>query len=174
MLEVTEHTAKIQAVTNIGEKHGSERRPGVSIKISMTGKNTLLDGLGVELRHMLYKPAANDPDQLDVNTDALVELRAPSLRKLAWAKAYAGYQVRFIIGATGREDILLNDVDIKKIAIVPIQGGSVTIEFSLHANGLTVLDQGKLSQMVQCETTITLKAPEIEQSSLLDEEQEAA
>src|ERR1700743_1683977 len=84
MFEVTEHAVKVVSVTNIGEKHGNERKPAVSVKMELTGPNSLLDMFDPELKSMLFQPATKDPDQLEVNTDALVELRVVDARNNTW------------------------------------------------------------------------------------------
>ena len=164
MFSVEEHAAMCTSVTNIAEKHGNARVPAVSIGLSITGSGELLAHFDPALRSMLYRKPQPTPGTLPLESDELTELRFPLLKNPSWNKEYAGYQLRFSIGATGKEDVLLNDVDIKAIGINPLEGGSVQISFKAHAQPNGEQDHGKIARMLQQECVITLTPPDVDPS----------
>ena len=172
MFELNEHAAQITSVTNIAEKHGNARVPAVSIGLCITGASTLLNHFDEALRGLFFRKEQPKPGALDLDSDELTELRFPLLKNPSWNKEYAGYQLRFCIGATGKEDVLLNDVGIKAIGINPLEGGSVQISFKAHAQPQTEVDHGKLARMLMQECSITLTPPDVD-PSLFDNEDDA-
>lgn len=115
MFNVTDTLAKINSVTNVAEKHGNERVAAMSIGLYLVGGGELLDMFDVALRGMLYRKPQPKPGELPMEHDGLTELRFPSMRNLAWDKKYAGYLLRFHIGASGTEDVLLAECGLKDI-----------------------------------------------------------
>jgi hypothetical protein len=171
MFSVTEHAAMCTSVTNIAEKHGNARVPAVSIGLAITGSGDLLAEFDPALRSFLYRKPQPKPGDLPMDhPDELTELRFPLLKNPSWNKEWAGYQLRFSIGATGKEDVLLNDVDIKSIGINPLEGGSVTISFKAHAQPFNEQDHGKIARMLMQECVITLTPPDVDPSLFNDDE----
>lgn len=161
MFALQEHAATVTSVTNIAEKHGNARVPAVSIGLAVTGANTLLNEFDPDLRTLLFrKPQPRPGDFLtDLDVDVLSELRFPFLKNPSWNREYAGYQLRFVIGATGSEDVLLSEVDLKAFSINALEGGSVTISFKAHAQPFSESDHGKIARMLMQECTLTLVPP---------------
>jgi hypothetical protein len=171
MFSLTEHAATVTSVTNIAEKHGNARVPAVSIGLSITGASTLLNHFDDALRGFFFRREQPKPGALALETDELTELRFPLLKNPSWNKEYAGYQLRFLIGATGKEDVLLNEVDLKHIGINPLEGGSVQISFKAHAQPFSESDHGKIARMLMQECSITLTPPDVD-PTLFDENDE--
>jgi hypothetical protein len=167
MFSLTEHAATVTSVTNIAEKHGNARVPAVSIGLSITGASTLLNHFDDALRGFLFRKEQPKPGALQLETDELTELRFPLLKNPSWT----GYQLRFLIGATGKEDVLLNEVDLKHIGINPLEGGSVQISFKAHAQPFSESDHGKIARMLMQECSITLTPPDVD-PTLFDENDE--
>jgi hypothetical protein len=170
MFSLTEHAATVTSVTNIAEKHGNARVPAVSIGLSVTGASTLLNHFDEALRGFFFRREQPKPGALPLDTEELTELRFPLLKNPSWNKEYAGYQLRFLIGATGKEDVLLNDVDLKAIGINPLEGGSVQISFKAHAQPNSESDHGKIARMLMQECSLTLTPPDVDPSLFDDEE----
>lgn len=164
MFALTETAALVTSVTNISEKHGNQRVPAVSIGIAITGASTLLNEFDPDLRGMFFRRPQPKPGELSLDHDALTELRFPLLKNPSWNKEFAGYMLRFIIGVTGKEDVLLTDVDIKGISINPLEGGSVTISLKAHAQPQSEHDHGRIARMLQRECTLTLTPPDVDPS----------
>ena len=165
MFSLDQTAATITSVTNISEKHGNARVPAVSIGIAVTGASTLLNEFDPDLRGMFFRRPQPKPSELALDhEESLSELRFPLLKNPSWNKEFAGYMLRFIIGATGKEDVLLTDVDIKGISINPLEGGSVTISLKAHAQPQSEGDHGKIARMLQQECTLSLTPPDVDPS----------
>jgi len=160
MFTVTDHLAKINSVTNVAEKHGKERVAALSIGLYLVGGGELLDMFDVALRPMLYRKPQPKPGELPMEHDGLTELRFPFLRNLAWDRKYAGYLLRFHIGATGAEDVLLADCGLKDIRFVTQEGGSVGVHFKVTAHPKDEVDHGRIATRLQQEMIITLTPPD--------------
>lgn len=160
MFNVTDHFAKITSATNVAEKHGNERVAAMSIGLYLVGGGELLDMFDVALRGMLYRKPQPKPGELPMEHDSLTELRFPFLRNLAWDRKYEGYILRFHIGASGAEDVLLSECGIKDIRFVTMDGGSVGVHFKVTAHPKDEIDHGKIATRLQQEITITLTAPD--------------
>lgn len=160
MFQVSDHLAKIVSVTNVSEKHGKERKPAISIGLYLVGASTLLDHFDTALRSTLFRKPQPAPGDLPMDHDNLTELRFPFMRQLAWERKYSGYTLRFHIGATGTEDVLLSDIGLKDIRFVAQEGGSVGIGFKVTAHPMSELDHGKLATRLQQELMITLTPPD--------------
>lgn len=162
MFAVQNHLAKIVSVTNVSEKHGKDRVPALSIGLYLVGNSALLDHFDSALRGMLYrKPMAKPGDlPLEYGADDLTELRFPFMRNLAWDRKYEGYILRFHIGASGAEDVLLGECGLKDIRFVAQEGGSVGIGFKVTAHPKDEVDHGKVATRLQQEIFITLTPPD--------------
>ena len=160
MFNVSNHLAKIASCTNVSEKHGKERAPAISIGLYLVGSGSILDDFDPVLRLHLYRKPQPSPGALPHETEELSELRFPFMRNLAWSNRYAGYQLRFRIGATGKDDVLLSDCTVKDIRFVTQEGGNVGVQFKVSAHPMNELDHGKIAQRLQQEIFIDLIPPE--------------
>ena len=162
MFAVTNQLAKIVSVTNVSEKHGKERVPALSVGLYLVGSGAMLDQFDSALRPMLYRKPQPTPGGLPLEYDdnELTELRFPFMRNLAWDRKYAGYLVRFRIGASGSEDVLLAECGLKDIRFVAQEGGSVGIGFKITAHPKDEIDHGKICVRLQQEIFIDLTPPD--------------
>lgn len=160
MFSVTNQLAKIVSCTNVSEKHGKERVPALSVGLYMVGAGTLLDQFDGALRGMLYRKPMPAPGDLPLDHDELTELRFPFMRNLAWDRKYEGYILRFHIGASGSEDVLLGECGLKDIRFVAQEGGSVGVGFKVTAHPKDEIDHGKVATRLQQEIFITLTPPD--------------
>jgi hypothetical protein len=161
MFSVTNQLAKIVSCTNVSEKHGKERVPAISIGLYMVGPGSWLDQFDNALRPMLYRKPQPTPGELPMEHDGLTELRFPFMRNLAWDRKYAGYLLRFQIGATGSDDVLLAECGVKDIRFVAQEGGSVGVGFKVTAHPKDEVDHGKVATRLQQEIFITLTPPDV-------------
>ncbi|HIC7209372.1 hypothetical protein [Burkholderia stabilis] len=161
MFEIKDSTlAKIVSCTNVSEKHGAERVPAISVGLYIVGGGDLLDMFDVALRGMLYRRPQPKPGELEMEHDGLTELRFPFMRNLVWDRNYEGYLLRFHIGATGAEDVLLAECGLKDIRFTTQEGGSVGVHFKITAHPKDDEDHGKIARRVQQEIGITLTPPD--------------
>lgn len=160
MFTVDDTLAKIVSCTNVSEKHGAERVPAISIGLYLVGGGELLDMFDVALRGMLYRKPQPKPGELPMEHDGLTELRFPFMRNLAWDRKYEGYLLRFHIGASGVEDVLLAECGLKDIRFTTQEGGSVGVHFKITAHPKDEIDHSKIATRLQQEIGITLTAPD--------------
>lgn len=161
MFSVTNHLAKIVSCTNVSEKHGKERVGAISIGLFLVGGGDLLDQFDSALRPMLYRKPQPKPGDLPVEAGQLSELRFPFMRNLSWDRRYDGYLLRFQIGATGSEDVLLAEVGLKDIRFVAQEGGNVGVGFKVKAHPKDAKDHGTIAMKLQQEIFITLTPPDV-------------
>jgi hypothetical protein len=160
MFAVQDQLAKIVSVTNVSEKHGTERVPAISVGFYLVGGGELLDYFDPSLRSTLYRKPQPKPGELPMEHDGLTELRFPFMRNLAWDRKYAGYLLRLHIGASGAEDVLLAECGLKDIRFTTQEGGSVGVNFKITAHPKDEIDHGKVATRLQQEMIITLTPPE--------------
>jgi hypothetical protein len=160
MFRVEDALAKINSCTNRSEKHGKDREPAISIGMTIVRGGEVLDHFDVALRTMLYRRPQPKPGEVPMYDQNLSELRFPFMRTLCWDKSYPGYLLRFHIGATGKEDVLLSDCEVKEIRFITQEGGSVQVSFKVNAHPISDEDHGKIARRVQQEIGITLTPPE--------------
>ncbi|KVD80768.1 hypothetical protein WS62_25955 [Burkholderia sp. ABCPW 14] len=159
MFAVQDTLAKIVSVTNVSEKHGAERRPAISIGLHVVMSRDVLGDFDPALPTMLYRKPQPKPGELPMEHDGLTELRFPFMRNLAWDKKYPGYLLRFHIGASGAEDVLLAECELKDIRFTVQEGGSVGVHFKITAHPKDEVDHGKIATRLQQEIGITLTPP---------------
>jgi len=162
MFTVSNQLCKIVSCTNVSEKHGKERVAAISIGLYLVGSGSMLDQFDSALRPTLYRKPQPTPGGLPLEYDdnELTELRFPFMRNLAWDRKYAGYLLRFRIGATGAEDVLLAECGLKDIRFVAQEGGSVGIGFKVTAHPKDEVDHGKIAVRLQQEIFIDLTPPD--------------
>ncbi len=160
MFSLDNTLAKIVSVTNVSEKHGTERKPAITVGMSVVVGGDVLGEFDPALRAMLYRKPQPKPGELPIEHDGLTELRFPFMRNLAWDRKYEGYLLRFHIGATGKEDVLLAECGLKDIRFTTQEGGSVGVHFKITAHPKDEVDHGKIATRLQQEIGITLTPPD--------------
>lgn len=91
MFELTEFVeAHMASVTNRLEKHGDEDKPAATMRLEITGANTLLDLIDPTLRHTLYRAVDDQPDMPGVETSTPV-LRCNSIERVPLTTSHEGW-----------------------------------------------------------------------------------
>ncbi|AOK04045.1 hypothetical protein WK25_05915 [Burkholderia latens] len=160
MFNLDNTLAKIVSCTNVSEKHGTERVAAISIGLYVVQGGEVLEMFDANLRNALYRKPQPKPGELPMEHDGLTELRYPYMRNLAWDRKYEGYILRFHIGATGAEDVLLAECGLKDIRFTTQEGGSVGVHFKITAHPKDEVDHGKIATRLQQEIGITLTPPD--------------
>ncbi|MCO1396382.1 hypothetical protein [Burkholderia cenocepacia] len=160
MFSLTNVLCKIVSCTNVSEKHGNERVAAISIGLYVVQGGEVLEMFDASLRNALYRKPQPKPGELPMEHDGLTELRYPHMRNLAWDRKYEGYLLRFHIGATGMEDVLLAECGLKDIRFTTQEGGSVGVHFKITAHPKDEVDHGKIATRLQQEIGITLTPPD--------------
>ncbi|WP_186181673.1 hypothetical protein [Burkholderia gladioli] len=160
MFSLDNTLAKIVSCTNVSEKHGAERVAAISIGLYVVQGGEVLEMFDSALRNALYRKPLPKPGELPMDHDGLTELRFPFMRQMAWERKYEGYLLRFHIGASGVEDVLLADCGMKDIRFTTQEGGSVGVHFKITAHPKDEVDHGKIATRLQQEIGITLTPPD--------------
>jgi len=169
MLSLLMSKAKIVAVTVVSELHGSQRRAGCCITFEMRSNNYILSEFDSQLRHAIYSRDESRVGQgqlVEDEMDGLTTLKFPKLGmplKFDWEAV--GYELQFHIGASGREDIVLDSVSLSGFTFDCTDGGTVITKFKAMTHP-TAAQQGKIDHMLQLETEISLKPPSDRQRSM--------
>lgn len=170
MFEIANLKTQLASVNPRAECHGKEKRPACDLKLICAMPNDVLIDFHPELRGLLYK-RNDDPDLVEqADLDALTALRFPKLGKLKWDFEAEGYSLRVAYGIGGPSDINLGDCKVHKVAFLPQQGGTVSVECTVIAHPETA-DYGRLCEMIQqtVEMELTPPAPQTVQELFGDE-----
>lgn len=164
MFQLDKHQAKIASVTPIAEKHGEETVLAASIKFDITCSRTVLDQLGLKkLREALFrKPSAGQQQELDGMGDGNTALAFPQLGSLRITEEFTGYTATVSRGLDIADPLALTEATVKKIALEPVEGGSVKVSFSVvcHPDPRTL---GELCEQLQDVVDLTLTPPKAAQ-----------
>lgn len=156
--------SKINGVNVRSELHGSEHVPACDISISTKLSNDALAFFDAALKGALYSRDTDKSKQGDLVggiSDAPV-FRFPLLcMPLQWDWVGAGYTLTVHYGVGGIDIVL--DVDVDKIKIDCMEGGTVEVSFRCQAHP-TEAKLGRLCTLIQCEVNITLDPPTAEQA----------
>ncbi len=156
----TPTAAKLRTVTPRTEIHGDETVSAVTLGLSITGANTLLDAMdGGKLRNALYM-AVPGQDQLPGVEPTTPLLRARGIEEVKCAGTLEGWTVRFEHGIGDDSAIVLGGSKIDKFRVVPTEGGSVEILFRVGTSDINEGEAGALFGMLGQEVMISITAPE--------------
>lgn len=153
--------AKLTSVTPRTERHGDEDVFAISLGVSITGANTLLDKLSPTLRHALYKAADESQAGLPEIEQATPLLRATGIEQLALANRFDGWTLCVQHGIDEADPITLGDARVDKFRVVPMQGGSVGLTFRVGSSQIDATEAGLLCSHLRQEVMFTLQAPEV-------------
>lgn len=157
----TSTTAKLTSLTPRIEKHGDENVPAVSLGLSITGPNTLLDLFNQTLRHALYKAAEDAGDNLPGIEAPTPLLRTRGLEKIKLKVGeMVGYRLHIEHGIDDDSAIDLHDCKVDKWTLEPFEGGSIELALRVGTSDIDETWAGRLAMKLGQEVQITLTPPE--------------
>ena len=155
----TPTAAKLNSVTPRKEIHGDEPVSAISLGLSITGPNTLLDALdGGKLRHALYM-AVPDQEQLPGVEPSTPLLRARGIEQVKLAGTFEGWTVTFEHGLGDDSAIVLGASKIDALRCRPMAGGSIELLFRVGTSDISEDEAGALFGKLGQEVMITVTAP---------------
>lgn len=159
MFQLAQQPSKIDSFTPRAEFDGEERSPAGSIKISVSGPSSLLDIFLPGMRAVLFrKPALQGEQPPLFPGEELTQVAFPKLGDLKLGEKFPGYKVEIGEGLEFSKPIVLGECTLSTFAFETINGGAVSISFSVACHPDE--DQaGALCQMVQQERYVTLIPP---------------
>jgi len=166
MFSLFHSKARIVAVTVLSELRGSTRVAACCVTFEMSSTNLVLSEFDSQLRHALYSHDERPTFLVDDEMGGLTCLKFPKLGmplKFEWEGA--GYELHLHVGASGKQDIVLDGVDLGGFTFDCKDGGTVITKFKAVAHP-SATDQGKIDHLLQLETELSLKPPSEKQRSL--------
>jgi hypothetical protein len=166
MFSLFHSKAKIVAVTVLSELNGTNRKAACCVTFEMNSSNLVLSEFDSQLRHALYEYDERPVLLVEDEMCGLTRLKFPKLGmplKFDWEGA--GYELHLHVGASGIEDIVLDDIALGDFQFTCADGGTVTTKFKAKGHP-TASQQGKIDHMLQLETELSLKPPSERQRSL--------
>lgn len=138
MFELNKHDANIGNVNFRKENHGDEKRAAVDIKIDLQASSLLLDSIDPKLRKAFFaKPGKGEQQALPIDGNNLTALALPMLGEQKIGHEYEGYEVELAALLDHIEPIFFADAKIKKLAFLPIEGGSIDLSMTIS----TLIDE---------------------------------
>jgi hypothetical protein len=146
MFQIQDFTeVHLASVTNRIEKHGDEDVPAVSLSVSFTTENTLLDLIDPGLRHALFKAKPDAEPELPEMEQTTPVLRCNSIEKLTLTTAHEGWRLAMDQGIDESAPLEFGGCKVDKITVDAHQGGSVTIKLRVGTSDVDAERLGKLA-----------------------------
>lgn len=166
--ELTDKKVKIlDAVTVAPKERDEDRKPGLLLVVGYTSSNEDLAMIHPSLKSAFYQKRTKQPTQSELpGTEAtgLAELKYPFFKSpMKIDKELVGYGLKVAHGVDS--DIEIEGVDADSFKVLMLDGGSVYFQFCMTLHVSEAL-HGKLSQLKNEEITISLTAPEADQTKL--------
>lgn len=168
MFEITERTpATLKTLTPRTEKHGEDEVSAVSLGLSITGPNTMLDSLQPGLRDALYK--AKDDEPLLPGIEATTPLlRSAGIEAVKLTAKFEGWTLRIDAHIDDGDPFVLGACKVDKFAVVPSQGGSIELLFRVGTSDIDQTEAGWLFGHLSQDVWITLTAPTKTEGEAID------
>jgi hypothetical protein len=152
--------AKLSSFTPRIEKHGDENVPAVSLGLTITGPNTLLDALQPGLRAALYT-APEGQEVLPGVEQSLPLLRSRALERIKLkVPDMEGWQLVIEHGIADDSAVDLHGCKVDGFVLEPFEGGSVELKFRVGTSDVDETYMGHLAMKLGQEVKITLHAPQ--------------
>ena len=114
------------------ENHGDEKKAAAYLKFTLAAPNTLLDSIDKALRPAFFrKPGKGEQQALPIDGNNLVALNLPLLGEQKIATEYEAYEVEIASLLGHIEPLFFADAKVKKIAWLPIEGGSISMSLTV-------------------------------------------
>lgn len=132
MFQLDKHDAVLANLNLRKENHGDEKKAAADLKFTLAAPNTLLDSIDKALRPAFFrKPGKGEQQALPIDGNNLVALNLPLLGEQKIATEYEAYEVE-IASLLGHIDpLFFADAKVKKIAWLPIEGGSISMSLTV-------------------------------------------
>jgi hypothetical protein len=165
-------TVKVDHVNVRPEKHGDKSVTAVDVRFLLTGENrAVLALLDDKLCSTLYWDADAEAGQ-----EALpdVEASLPNLRfarlkgPLKWEEEITSARVEIDFGMGGESNIVLTPAKVNDFKADCQEGGTTELSFRVQCSSLPEGTLDKLGKLLNCETKITVKPPEVSKGAVID------
>lgn len=151
--------AMLTSITPRQEHHGDSIVVGLSLRLEITGANTLLDLLSPKLRPALYQ-AVEGQEQLPGVEPSTPLLRFDAFDYHSIKACFEGWTLRVDHGINEAEPITLGSAKVDAFRLQAMQGGTVKLAFRIGTNDVSSDDFGLLCSKLGSEISVTLRAPD--------------
>lgn len=159
MFSLSAQKCTLQNLNIRPEFHGEETKIAVDLKIAIKVSNDVLSEFDPDLKSSLYEKAGDAAQGVLIDEPGyLPALKFPQMAPIKWGWEGAGYEAVVNYGVSGKDDITLIQTEIDSFKFDCQDGGTVAICFRIITHP-TPDEIGRLSELVQCEVTLTLTAP---------------
>lgn len=157
-------------------------QPAVCLTLKVPVPNAKLSMLNETLLDFLYTNTAGKPksqQQLEgvevVSDKPNLTPAAEALGALDWEYDQTGCALKIYNGATGHSDIKLKDGTVRKVKVVPHEGGTVDLTFQFYTADVDAETIGELGILKSLERDVEMTAPEIvsQQKTIDDQHQDS-
>ena len=161
MFEITDPTAAtLKSVTPRTELHGDDHVFAISLGLTMTCANTMLNKLSPDLLDALYL-AVEGQDGLPGVEPSKPLLRCGLIQEVkVGPSSLEGYTLAIDHGIDEADPITLDGCKVDKFRCAPKQGGSIELSLRIGSNDIDATEAGLLCSHLSQEISFTLKAPE--------------
>jgi hypothetical protein len=137
--------------------------PGAQLLLQATLSSDVLAMFDGFLPGMLYrKGSAKQQGKLDGMEGAELTSIGDHVKRLAWQYEQTGCELVIDFGTGGKSNLVLSDCKVHRVLISPREGGSVVMQWSVDAPGLTDTTRGKLTGLKATDIQMTMVGPEVE------------
>lgn len=169
-LELNEKEAKIVSVNPRAELHGEDPKPACDVNIEVALTNNDLVLFHPNLKGLLYVKDNERPDLISQDdAEHATMLRFPQLGyPVKWDGEMIGAAVLLHYGTTEKSHIKLPGCVVGKIAIEPLEGGTVVTKLQVQCHP-DEKQMGRLGMMVGTKVPVTITPPEASGDALVQE-----
>ncbi|MGN6526781.1 MAG: hypothetical protein ACTHL8_10355 [Burkholderiaceae bacterium] len=164
---------KVAGLSLPARKKGAEIVHTTDIVVEHEGANDVLDLFDAELLDMLYREIESEAEEKQLSLDSIQKVsKKPVLRTaalqapIALSLKWVGYELTIDRGLGGDSNIVVDEIEIKRIRIWPKEGGTVKVMMHLQSKHVGSVQVGQLRELLKLETKIRLLAPKVKQDAI--------
>lgn len=163
MFQLDNHDAVLANLNLRKENHGDKKKAAADLKFTLAAPNTLLDSIDKALRPAFFrKPGKGEQQALPIDGNNLVALNLPLLGEQKIATEYEAYEVEIASLLGHIEPLFFADAKVKKIAWLPIEGGSISMSLTVSVQIDEDDDAPLLAAWRRGEAKLSLVPPKVQ------------
>lgn len=151
-------TATLNTITSRSEIHGEEKKPAISLGLSIEAANTVLDLLDPTLRPTFYSKA-NGQDQLPGVEETTPSLSTRCITSVGIVGTFEGWTLNVDHGIEEREPVKFGGVKVDKFSAELKDGGTCVLHLRCGTSDIDAKSLGIVGMKLAQKISITLVAP---------------
>jgi hypothetical protein len=161
---LTKTKTLFRSINVLGENHGDEIYPGVSLAFEFVVANDWLENLARGMKAAFYTKRGQGSDQGSLDIEMVSDtphLRYPELGALNWSHDYTGVTLVLEHGATGN-DIVVRDCKVTSLSLALLEGGSVKCKGSAVSSAPDESARGRITSKIKQEVLCRFLPPKLD------------